>query len=40
MSVSRRFHGDTPFKPDELITIAALIGVPVSAFFDPATQAA
>jgi transcriptional regulator with XRE-family HTH domain len=40
MSISRRFHGDTPFTAEELITVANLMNVPVAAFFEPSERAA
>lgn len=33
MAVSRRFSGQTPFEPEELIRLSALLGVSVSQFF-------
>ena len=33
MAVSRRMKGDTPFSPEELSRIAALLDVPVATFF-------
>lgn len=33
MAMSRRFAGQTPFAPEELIYLAGHLGVPVSTFF-------
>lgn len=33
MAMSRRFKGETPFSPEELIKLSHVIGVPVATFF-------
>jgi transcriptional regulator with XRE-family HTH domain len=39
MAISRRMSGTTPFAPDELIRLGALLDVPVATFFgESATQ--
>ena len=39
MAISRRLSGDTPFAPEELITIAGVCGVTVSVFFGERAEA-
>lgn len=38
MAISRRLAGDTPFTPEELITVAGLCEVPVASFFGERVQ--
>ncbi|MEV1295745.1 helix-turn-helix transcriptional regulator [Pseudonocardia sp. NPDC049635] len=35
-AVSRRCHGSTAFRADELLTISQLLGVPVQRFYERA----